>query len=215
ACSHHDFVSFPPSFRCSGWPATYTWPERRKLIAKKKRGVKVSVCQIPFLERRSKIRGVIDLLTGCYPKFLFGGTVGAILPVFHFHDESPENLEPRLIYLAENGYRTVTSDAISSFVRHGKHPGPFTVALCFDDASASLWTVAGPLLRKYGFSAITFAIPARIAEASTVRSTMDEGMENPGAADHSDTPFVTWPELRALHESGVIDVQCHTYSHSM
>jgi hypothetical protein len=27
--------------------------------------------------------------------------------------------------------------------------------------------------------------------------------------------FVTWPELRALQNSGVVDVQCHTHSHAM
>jgi hypothetical protein len=170
---------------------------------------------LPSQERSRKVRGIIDLLTGRYPRFLFGGSVGDILPVFHFHELSPEDLAAKLLYLAENGYRTVTSDAISRFVRNGTHPGRFTVALCFDDALASLWSVAGPLLRKFGFSAITYAIPARIAEASTLRPTLGEGVTDVAAVDRSDTPFVTWPELRSLHTSGVIDVQGHTYSHSM
>jgi hypothetical protein len=168
-----------------------------------------------FSEKGRKLRGIIDLLTGRYPRFLFGGVVGDSLPVFHFHEVSPQDLTAKLSYLAENGYRTVTSEAISRFVRYGTHPGRFTVALCFDDAWASLWTVAGPLLRKFGFSAITYAIPARIAEANSLRPTLDEGMENPAAVDRSDTPFVTWPELQMLHTSAVIDVQSHTYSHSM
>jgi hypothetical protein len=41
---------------------------------------------------------------------------------------------------------------------------------------------------------------------------MDEGA---AAATSTDPRFVTWPELRALHSSGVVDVQCHTDSHSM
>jgi hypothetical protein len=35
------------------------------------------------------------------------------------------------------------------------------------------------------------------------------------AADRASNPFVTWPELRALSSSGLIDVQSHTWSHSM
>ena len=54
-----------------------------------------------------------------------------------------------------------------------------------------------PLLKAYGLRAIVFAIPARVADA--------------GAS----SPFVTWPQLRELHDSGVFDVQSHTRSHAM
>jgi hypothetical protein len=36
-----------------------------------------------------------------------------------------------------------------------------------------------------------------------------------GAADRAPQPFATWPELRALASSGLVDVQSHTWSHSM
>jgi peptidoglycan/xylan/chitin deacetylase (PgdA/CDA1 family) len=168
----------------------------------------------PFSERGGSLRGLLDLATGRYPGFLFGTGVGAQLPVFHVHEASPASLLPRLQYLAENGYRTVTSDAIAALVRRGVHPGPRSVALCFDDAWASLWTVAAPLLRRFGFSAITYAIPGRIADADAVRPTIADGMDTRGDEDRSSLPFVTWPELRALAGSGVIDVQSHTWSHS-
>lgn len=168
----------------------------------------------PFAERGGRLRGVLDLATGRYPAFLFGGSVDAILPVFHLHEASADALEPRLRYLAENGYRTVTSEAISRFVNQGQHPGARTVALCFDDAWASLWTTAGPLLKRYGFSAITYAIPARIPEATGVRPTLDDAAFD-RHADRSDRPFVTWPELKTLFDRGTVDVQSHSWSHSM
>ena len=167
--------------------------------------------RVPFAERGGKLRGVLDLATGRYPAFLFGGSVGRLLPVFHFHDVTPESLEPKLQHLAENGYRTVTSEAIDRLVHAGVHPGPRAVVLCFDDAHASLWSVVVPLLRRYGFRAVTFAIPARIRDAAGTRPAMDESESpSPPCVDE----FVTWPELRAMHASGVVDVQCHTYSHS-
>jgi hypothetical protein len=166
---------------------------------------------VPFAERGGTVRGLLDLATGCYPAFLFGGSVGA-LPVFHFHDVARAWLEPRLQYLVDNGYRTVTCDAIARLVIDGVDPGRRAVALTFDDAWASVWTIAMPLLRRMKLQAILFAIPARIADAAAVRPTMDD-VEGGDRLAHG-SPFATWPEVRAMHESGVFDVQSHTRSHA-
>jgi peptidoglycan/xylan/chitin deacetylase (PgdA/CDA1 family) len=152
---------------------------------------------VPFSERGGKARGCLDLVSGRYPAFVFGGALGAFLPVFHFHEVTREALEPKLRHLADNGYRSVTSEDILAYVRGGVTLPPRAVGLCFDDAWKSLADVAAPLLTQYGLTAITYAIPARITEHGD-----------------DDSPFVTWRELAALHASGVIDVQSHTESHS-
>lgn len=169
----------------------------------------------PWSERGGRLRGVVDLVAGRYPPFLFGLPVGRRLPVFHFHEETPEVLEPALQYLAENGYRTVASEEVTRIVRRQAEPAPRTVLLAFDDAWASLWLVVAPLLRRYGMRAVAYAIPSRIREAAAVRPTLADGPLDASAADRADNPFVTWPELRALSSSGVIDVQSHTWSHAM
>ena len=169
----------------------------------------------PFEERGGRLRGAIDLLAGRYPLFVFGGGVGQGLPVFHFHETTAAALEPAFRYLAENKYRTVDSADVAALVRNRKHPGPRSVMLTFDDAWASLWLVVGPLLRKFGLRAVTYAIPARIADAEGARPTIDDGAVDAAAADRATNPFVTWPELRALASSGLVDVQSHTWSHSM
>lgn len=170
---------------------------------------------LPFTERKTVWRGVLDLATGCYPGFLFGGGLGRWLPVFHFHEVTPEKLTPYLEHLASNGYRTVTSEAIADYVRDGRHPGPRSVGLCFDDAWASVWTVAAPLLRRYGFQAITYVHPGRVVDAPGVRPTIDSAEGAPVEADRSDTPFATWPELKALHASGTMDIQAHSLWHAV
>ena len=155
----------------------------------------MSTHTVPFSERGGTVRGLLDLFSGRFPAFVLGGAVGSILPVFHFHEVTREDLEPKLRHLADNGYRSVTATEIAAYVRGDlKRPGR-QVALCFDDAWKSLSTVAAPLLKHYGLTAIAYAIPARIA-------------------DHDSSPFVTWAELSALHASGIVDVQSHTYSHS-
>ncbi len=150
---------------------------------------------VPFGERGGALRGAIDLVCGRLPRFMFGGGLGSLLPAFHFHDERRDELEPKLQYLHANSYRTITADEMSAFVRRGISPGPRRVVLCFDDAWKSVWTDAGPLLQKYGFSAIVYAIPGRTDD--------DDG-----------SPFMTWTQLRALQQAGTIDVQSHTFSHA-
>jgi len=153
---------------------------------------------VPFSERGGKARGCLDLFSGRFPAFVFGGPLGALLPVFHFHEVTREDLEPKLRHLADNGYRSVVSDEIAAYARGDLKLPARSVGLCFDDAWKSVADVAAPLLQQYGLRAITYAIPARITE-------------NGG---HGSPPFVTWGELSAIHASGAIDVQSHTDSHS-
>ena len=152
---------------------------------------------VPFSERGGKARGCLDLVSGRFPAFVFGGGLGALLPVFHFHDVTREDLEPKLRHLADNGYRTVIADEIAAYARGTLTLPARSVGLCFDDAWKSVATVAAPLLGQYGLRAITYAIPARITENG------EDG-----------SPFVTWDELSTINTSGVIDVQSHTESHS-
>lgn len=169
----------------------------------------------PFSERGGRLRGVLDLVSGRYPPFLFGLGVGAVLPVFHFHETTVDKLEPAFRYLVDNGYRTVGTDVLSGLVHHGRRPPERSVMLAFDDALASLWLVVGPLLKRFGLTAITYAIPGRIADADSLRPTIDDGPVDAEAADSAANPFATWPELQALSRSGLVDVQSHTWSHSM
>ncbi|ODS59514.1 MAG: hypothetical protein ABS36_00855 [Acidobacteria bacterium SCN 69-37] len=169
----------------------------------------------PRDERGGRLLGLADLAAGRYPGFLFGLPVGRQLPVFHFHESTVASIDPTLRYLAENGYRTVLSDALDRLVHDGVHPGPRRVLLCFDDALASLWLVVAPLLRRYGFQAVTYAVPGRMRDAETLRPTIDNGPVDAAAADSAENPFATWPELIALSNEGVIDVQSHSFTHAM
>lgn len=162
---------------------------------------------VPFGERGGALRGALDLACGRLPRFVFGGPVGPRVPVFHFHDERRADLEPALRYLHENGYRTVTADDLAAVARRRRLPGDREVALCFDDAWATVWTDAAPLLRQFHLQAIVYPIPGRVADAPRVRPTPPQ--DSDGAS-----PFMTWPEIRSLHAEGLIDVQSHTWLHA-
>ncbi|MCS6770672.1 MAG: polysaccharide deacetylase family protein [Kiritimatiellae bacterium] len=172
--------------------------------------------RIPFAEQKSPLRGAVELACGAYPGFIFGLPVSRdILPTFHFHEVTPALLEPALAYLRENGYRTVLADDVARFVRGNGRLPPRAVALTFDDAWASAWTVATPLLRRYEMLAILFVAPGRVPEGSGLRPTLDDPGGPPADVDRSDTPFCTWSELRAMRASGCWDIQAHSYAHAM
>ncbi len=165
---------------------------------------------VPLGERRGMLRGVVDLLSGRLPRFVFGASVGPMVPVFHFHDERRADLEPKFHYLVDNGYRTLNADELADVAAGRRKPGDGEVALCFDDAWSTVWTDASPLLTRAGLTAIVYAIPGRISDADKCRPTGVTAADDPAAS-----PFMTWPELRAMSSAGSIDVQSHTWSHAM
>ncbi len=171
--------------------------------------------RIPLAERNSRWRGVIDIARRAYPGFVFGGGVDpALLPVFHFHEVTADYLEPHLAYLRDNGYRTVNADAVARFVRDGVHPGEKSVAITFDDAWASAWTVATPLLRRYDCIATLFVAPGRVPADDVMRPMLGDAGGPPVDVDRSAIPFATWPELRAMQGTGLWDIQSHSFAHA-
>ncbi len=168
---------------------------------------------IPFAERYSPWRGILDLACGAYPAFLFGLPVGAKqLPVFHFHEVTWQGLEPYFQYLSENGYRSLMAEELAAHQRGEQKAEARSVVLCFDDAWSSFYQVGLPLLQKYGLRAITYVAPGRVLDAESCRP-LAEGADT--VLDDEGSPWATWPEIQAMQASGWVDVQGHSYSHSM
>jgi Polysaccharide deacetylase len=169
---------------------------------------------VPFGERGGTARGIIDLACGRLPRFVFGGAVGRSVPVFHFHDEPRDELEPKFRYLRENGYTTIGADALAAVARNQRALGTREVAICFDDAWASVWTDAAPLLRRFGLVAIVYPIPGRVADAEQVRPQEASAGGTDPQSFTTGHVFMTWAEIRHLHGEGLIDVQSHTWLHA-
>lgn len=174
--------------------------------------------RLPFMERKSAWRGVADVAGGRYPAFLFGGGFPRrAVPVFHFHEASCAGLEAYFRHVAENGYRTIGAEELEAWVLRGVSPGPRAVALTFDDAWSSLYFAVWPLLEKYGLRAIAYVSPGRVPEsAAPPRPLPPEGAEAPAGIDRDPAApmFCTWSELRAMEDSGRVDVQGHSLRHA-
>mgnify|MGYP000025698830 FL=1 len=169
---------------------------------------------IPWTERPSRWRGPLDLLAGAYPSFLLGRRPPrGVVPVFHFHEATPEGLAPYLDALVAKGYHTLGRSEFLAVLEGGETPEG-AVLLTFDDAYTSAWTVVAPLLAERGLRAITFAIPGRVSREGGCRPRWgDAGWEGRGE-DRGEEPFARWDELRALEAEGVVAVESHSYAHA-
>lgn len=157
-----------------------------------------------------------------YPSFVYGRETADEIPIFGFHSVEPESFETMLRFLKENNYHTLTAEELYDLMskrrrlRRGR-----SIVLTFDDGMGSVWSVGYPLLNKYGFKATVFLIPGLIKHRKRYHSNLDDvwaGQASIGEItrrDCSEEPFTTWDEIETMHESGVIDFQSHTLTHSL
>jgi peptidoglycan/xylan/chitin deacetylase (PgdA/CDA1 family) len=161
---------------------------------------------------------------GSYPDFVYDGMVkdlGSQIPVFVLHAVSFKDLDEKLCHLVRNGYRTVAADQLLEGMENKEKASPKTVVLTFDDGHESLWSVAFPLLKKYGLVGVAFIVPTWLRDAED-QSEKGEGRAGlsasggwNGAQRSTNHGFVTWQEVIAMHQSGVMDFQSHSLSHNM
>lgn len=166
---------------------------------------------------RHEIRSITE---GKYPDFIWSRgkqPESDYIPVFAFHSIEPRDFERKVAHLYTNGYRTVHLDDV---VRHleGNRPLPErSVALTIDDGRLSTWSVAFPILRRYGMCATAFVIPGYVDSAQHVRPTLDDesvsAIWHGTSADRSSV--MTWAEIEVLHRSGVISIESHSMLHKM
>jgi peptidoglycan/xylan/chitin deacetylase (PgdA/CDA1 family) len=95
-----------------------------------------------------------------------------------------------LKYLSDNGYRVILWRSL--VITSRKPPLPGAVAITVDDGHKSIYTDMLPLVKKYQIPVTLFIYPSAISNA---------------------TYAMTWSQLRELKETGLFDLQSHTYWH--
>ncbi|MCP4110613.1 MAG: polysaccharide deacetylase family protein [Desulfobacteraceae bacterium] len=122
------------------------------------------------------------------------------VPVFLYHKFSNKTsgkysvtqaaFEEQMKYLKENEYRIITLNQFLNFLDYNAPLHPKSVLLTFDDGWESMYDIAFPILKKYGFPATFFIYTDFIGK--------DQAM--------------SWDQIRELAEYG-FDIQCHTKTH--
>ncbi len=168
---------------------------------------------------KKNIPDLLSVIYRGYPRFVFDGRIRTLeeqVPVFTFHSVEPDRFESQLKYLKHNGYRTLTADELLAILRREMPVPERAAVLTFDDGWGSLWSVAFPLLKQYGYKAVAFVIPGLVEEEPRGRSNLEGSLADPSKGNGPETDrrrLCTWTELRVMQESGVIDIQSHSLNH--
>lgn len=105
---------------------------------------------------------------------------------------TPEMFEAQMAYLQHQGYRVIRLSDMHAFLQgHGSLPKK-AVVITIDDGFKSAYTIAYPILKKYGFPATLFVYSSFI------------GL--PGG--------LSWTQMREMVDSSLIDIQSHSKTHT-
>ncbi len=101
--------------------------------------------------------------------------------------------ESQLRTLRERGHQVVPLSDLVAWLNGADTPLPDrAVVLTVDDGHRTVYTDLFPLIRRYGIPVTLFIYPSAISNASYA---------------------LTWEQLSEMKESGLIDVQSHTFWH--
>ena len=112
---------------------------------------------------------------------------------------TPQALEQDLLFLQGQGCHTVTMREVIAYVRDGAPLPEKPVVITFDDGYRSNYTLAYPILQKYGMKATIFAIGVSF------------GTDHYKDTDYAITPHFGAAEAAEMTASGLISIQSHTY----
>ncbi len=140
-------------------------------------------------------------------------TKGVRLPIVMYHGLLPDTarqgdfvidpalFESDLAYLKKAGYETVTVADLLAYVHEGASLPEKAIMLTFDDGYYNNYLYAFPLLKQYGMQMVLSPIGA----ATTFYN------DNPKEQNHEAYSHVTWAQLREMAESGLVEIQSHSY----
>lgn len=112
---------------------------------------------------------------------------------------SPKEFEEDLNFLKENGYTTITADALIRYQKEGEPLPEKPIMLTFDDGYLSYLEYALPLLERHDMTAVV----------SIVGAYTDEYTKNKDRC--LSYAYLNWADVKALTESTHTQIQNHTY----
>lgn len=113
---------------------------------------------------------------------------------------APTYFEQDLKYLSDNGYTAIFLSELVDHFENGTALPEKPIILTFDDGYLNNYTYAYPLLQKYNMKAVIspIGLSADDAENEEYRSPL--------------WSQCTWDQLREMSDSGLVEIQNHTYN---
>ena len=126
-----------------------------------------------------------------------GYQTGPVLVYHNFSKNKPGKMtvtkdafKAQMKYLKENGYHVITLDQFLDFIDYQEQIPEKSVAITFDDGWHSIYEIAYPILKKYGFPATLFLYTDFIGGRKAM----------------------SWKQVKELSENG-FDIQCQSRTH--
>lgn len=113
---------------------------------------------------------------------------------------TPSEFASDLQYLARDHYTPVTMNQLMDYVSGGESLPPKPIVLSFDDGYLDNYRYVYPLIKKYD-TKIVFSIIAK---------NTDDFTQFPD--NNLDYSHVTWSQLKEMADSGLVEVENHTYN---
>jgi peptidoglycan/xylan/chitin deacetylase (PgdA/CDA1 family) len=120
--------------------------------------------------------------------------------------------DAQLRALRRFGYRSVFLREYMDIALAGRLGQERVVSLTFDDGYLDNWVFAAPLLQKHGFCATVFVATDFVDPTSKPRPQLDP--MRPHRVHLESAGFLSWSEMRALEQSGVMEIQSHGITHT-
>jgi biofilm PGA synthesis lipoprotein PgaB len=160
-----------------------------------------------------RIMGLLLLVMMCLPSVVRGDAFISLC----FHDVradvgrgddlsmSTDRFVALLSWLRQHHYQPVSIDDLLQ-ARQGHKPLPDkAVLLTFDDGYSGFYSQVFPLLKAYGYPAVLAVV------GSWLDSAPGETVDYGGTAVPREK-FLSWPQLRELADSGLVEVASHSYN---
>ncbi|MCF6138788.1 polysaccharide deacetylase family protein [Pseudalkalibacillus berkeleyi] len=106
---------------------------------------------------------------------------------------SKDRFKEQMMALHDAGYNTITDEELLNYLSNGEPIPENPILITIDDGYQSNYTIAYPILKELQMKATIYVVVA-------------DQEKTPGSIPH-----LTWDETREMYESGVVDIQSHTY----
>lgn len=124
--------------------------------------------------------------------------------------------ESQLRCLKKRNFHSISLQQLYEYMKQGVSIPNNAVVLTFDDGYLDTWVFAYPLLKKYGFTGTIYINPDFVDPRGERRKTLNDVWgKTVDLKDLVTTGFLSWPEIKAMNDEGVLDVQSHTMTHTL
>lgn len=113
---------------------------------------------------------------------------------------SPDELRQDFDFLRDSGYTPIVMQQLIDYTEKQTPLPPKPVMITFDDGYESFHEYVFPMLKEYDFKAV-YSIVGRYADQY---SEIDD--------HHIRYSHSTWNELALMHDSGLVEIQNHSYN---